>query len=78
MEAMAAQVPVICSRIRGNIDLITDGTEGILVEAMDVKGYAKAVMELKAHPKLAAEYRKNAFEKIKGFSIGEIYYNGLQ
>lgn len=73
MEAMAAKIPVICSRIRGNIDLITDGTEGILVEPMDVKGYAEAIMELKSHPELAAEFRKNAFEKIKEFDVRTVH-----
>lgn len=73
MEAMAAKVPVVCSRIRGNTDLITDGFNGRLVEPMDVKGYAKAVMELKLHKEQAATYRENAFDKIKEFSIQAVH-----
>jgi glycosyltransferase involved in cell wall biosynthesis len=73
MEAMAAKVPVICSRIRGNVDLVTDGREGILVEPMDVEGDAEAVLWLKFHPEAATEYRKNAFNKIKENSIHSVH-----
>lgn len=73
MEAMAAKVPVICSRIRGNVDLVTDRKEGLLVEPMDVEGYAEAVLWLKSHPEAAAEYRKNAFNKIKGNGIHSVH-----
>lgn len=67
MEAMAAGVPVVCSRIRGNTDLVSDGAEGLLVEPMDAKGYARAVVKLKEHPDLAEEYQKHAYRKIEKF-----------
>lgn len=67
MEAMAAKVPVICSRIRGNVDLVTDGREGILVEPMDVEGYAEAVLWLKENPRKTECFRQNAFQKVQGF-----------
>jgi glycosyltransferase involved in cell wall biosynthesis len=35
MEAMAAGLPVICSNIRGNVDLIQDGEGGYLLEPGD-------------------------------------------
>lgn len=46
MEAMAAGLPVICSRIRGNVDLVEDGVGGYLIEPMDVGQCAKAVDKL--------------------------------
>ena len=73
MEAMAAGVPVVCSEIRGNTDLIADGVEGLLVEPEDVKGYARAVVKLKEHPDLAEEYRKRAFEKIEKFDVKRVH-----
>lgn len=68
MEAMAAGVPVICSRIRGNTDLITDGIEGKLVGAMNVKGYAAAIAEFKKNPEQADACRRHALEKVRVFS----------
>lgn len=37
MEAMASGLPVVCSEIRGNTDLIEDGKGGYLVEPSDVR-----------------------------------------
>ena len=46
MEAMASGLPVICSRIRGNVDLITDGEGGILLEPGDMNAYQEAFAEM--------------------------------
>lgn len=43
MEAMAEGLPVICGRIRGNVDLVEDGKGGILVEVGCVQQYQKAI-----------------------------------
>ena len=43
MEAMAAGLPVVCSNIRGNSDLIKDGKGGYLVKPNDVDGFAEAI-----------------------------------
>lgn len=43
MEAMAAGLPIVASRIRGNVDLAGDGFGGYLVGRRDVHGYAKAM-----------------------------------
>lgn len=41
MEAMAMGLPVVCSSIRGNTDLIKDGEGGYLCKATDIEGFAK-------------------------------------
>lgn len=46
MEAMAAGLPIICSRIRGNTDLIQEGTGGYLVDADSADGYADAIKNI--------------------------------
>ena len=46
MEAMASGLPVICSNIRGNRDLIKDGVGGYLVDPKDVKGFSKLIQKL--------------------------------
>lgn len=73
MEAMAAGIPVICSKIRGNTDLVTDGQEGRLADPLDVAGFSEAIMELKEYPKLRESYSRNAKEKIQGFAIGRVH-----
>lgn len=46
MEAMAEGLPVVCGRIRGNVDLIKDGKGGILVSPGNEKEYEDAFRKL--------------------------------
>jgi colanic acid/amylovoran biosynthesis glycosyltransferase len=46
MEAMAAGLPVICSRIGGTPDMIRDGADGFLVEQRDVEAIVRVLSEL--------------------------------
>lgn len=64
MEAMAAGVPVVCSQIRGNCDLIRDGVEGRILKPHDKVGFAHAMLEIMEHPQLADKYRKHAWERV--------------
>ena len=41
MEAMAAGLPCVASKIRGNVDLIKDGEGGFLCETKDYQGFAE-------------------------------------
>lgn len=69
MEAMAAGLPIVCGRIRGNTDLVTDGKEGILVDPRDSQAFAKAIMEIRENPDKGAVYGENAKKKIQGFCV---------
>lgn len=62
MEAMANGKPVVCSDIRGNVDLIDNGNGGIVVPNDPVK-VAEAITELINNPSRRAEmgsYNENA------------------
>lgn len=67
MEAMAAGLPVVCSEIRGNIDLIKDGEGGYLIEKNDINRYAQTIKKLSEEKELRykmACYNKNKVDKI--------------
>lgn len=46
MEAMAAGLPIICSKIRGNVDLIKHGENGYLCDCKDVHAFSNAIKEI--------------------------------
>lgn len=52
MEAMAVGLPVICSRIGGTADMITDGVDGLLVAQQDVSAIGNALRKLVEDPAL--------------------------
>lgn len=61
MEAMACGLPIVCSRIRGNTDLIDEGLGGYLVDAADTAGFTQALTQCIQSPSntdMAAYNRK--------------------
>ena len=72
MEAMASGLPIICSNIRGNTDLIVDGKGGYLVNPRDVDGIAKAIKTLVDNNDTLEEMIKTNAEIIKKFDIRNI------
>ncbi len=59
MEAMAAGLPVVCSRIRGNVDLIEEGEGGYLCKPLDTANFAKNLSKL-----LVSSEQREAMGKI--------------
>lgn len=74
MEAMANGLPVVCSNIRGNSDLIEDGKGGYLVEPADVEGFAKYINDLIVKKYLLKEIPQYNRNKIKIFSNENAIY----
>lgn len=62
MEAMAEGLPVVCGRIRGNVDLIKDGKDGILVSPGEEKDYEEAFRKL-------YEMKQKAFQKFENIGL---------
>jgi glycosyltransferase involved in cell wall biosynthesis len=60
MEAMAAGVPVVATRLSGIPELVQDGVTGLLVEPHDPPALAAALERLLADDALAAELAHNA------------------
>ncbi|MGG1557878.1 glycosyltransferase family 4 protein [Geobacillus thermoleovorans] len=69
MEAMAAGLPVVATRIRGNVDLIKSEENGILVECGDVDSTALAIKKLYDNNELRNFYSNNNLEKIRMYDI---------
>ena len=67
MEAMAVGLPVVCSRIRGNVDLVEDGQGGYLYAPMDVDGFAEGMKKL-VHNELSSMGMVN-METMEKFDI---------
>lgn len=65
MEAMAAGVPIVASRIRGNVDLIEDGVNGFLCDPQDVDCFTNKIRQLLDEPDLVEKFRHNSLEKVK-------------
>ena len=67
MEAMAAGKAVVCSRIRGNTDLIEPGIGGEVLETTHVDGFAFAMNRLLADPALMEKMGQNNRLRIRDF-----------
>ena len=82
MEAMARGLPVVCSNIRGNTDLISDGKGGFLVECNDIKGLAEKITILSENRELMTKMGRVNLNRIKKFGLEiikkemeKIYFN---
>lgn len=79
MEAMSAGLPVVCSRIRGNTDLIEDGKGGFLFDPHDVDG-VKCSMEkiIKSAPEEMGRLNINTMKKFDISTVNEKMRNIYQ
>lgn len=72
MEAMAAGLPCVVSKIRGNVDLIDEGKGGYTIEPNDYEASAKAINKILSDRNLAkrmGDFNKN---KITKFSVDKV------
>lgn len=84
MEAMASGLPCILSDIRGNRDLIENGSGGFLCKPDDVIGFSEAISKLFGNSSLCEKMKEYNLKKINDFDtsvvekeIREIYINEL-
>ncbi len=59
LEAMAMELPVVATRIRGSREEVEDGVTGILIEVGDVDGLATSLIELLQNPEKRAVMGQN-------------------
>lgn len=78
MEAMAAGLPVICSKIRGNTDLINNGVGGYIVPTFDIQGYVQAfntIINDKQITRKMSDYNCRIINKYNQEAINRIMKN---
>ena len=85
MEAMAASMPVICFRIRGNVDLIDESKGGYLIEPYDMNAFMYSLEKLCLSKELREKMGKYNKFKAANFDIAvnriymrKIYENMMQ
>ena len=72
LEAMAAGLPLVCSEIRGNVDIVKDGDNGFLFPPSDTDTLAqKLVLLLDDSPLRTCMGEKNR-EIVKAFSLESV------
>lgn len=67
MQAMACKLPVLCSKIRGNVDLIKDSEGGYMYNCEDVDGFAEGISRILDDKETAARMGECNFSKISGY-----------
>lgn len=66
MEAMAVGLPIVCSNIRGNVDLIENNINGFLYRNDDIEGFAEGINKLVNN---SSDMSRNNLMKIRKFDI---------
>lgn len=72
MEAMVVGKPIIATKIRGNVDLIDNEKNGILVEVGNINETRDAISRLINDKVMQERFSKNAKEKIKLFELNRV------
>jgi len=72
LEAMASGRPVVTTRTGGMVDMVEDGSSGILVPPGDSRALAEAMRRLLADPELRALLGKGGRERVRQFTASSV------
>jgi len=72
LEAMAAKTPVISTNTGGLPEVNIHGITGFLSDLGDVDEMAQNAIKLLKNEKLLNQFKKNAFNQAKSFTIDQI------
>ena len=72
MEAMACGLPIVCSKIRGNVDLVEDGVGGFHFVPNDADGLTQILKNIITDSAKIAQMGDANKEKIKMFSLENV------
>jgi len=72
MEAMASGLPVVCSEIRGNTDLIEDGKGGYLSKPDNIDEISRGIKNIMSSNKIKSEFGLNNINQIEDYSVDKV------
>ena len=72
LEAMAAGRPVVASATGGIVDLVVDGTTGLLVPAGDVSALAQAISSVLRDPQAAQAFGTAGRNRAREFTVSAV------
>ena len=72
MEAMAAGLPVVASKIRGNVDLIQEEKGGYLVESTDVEVFTDRISRLLEQDQLRENFGQWNQQAVEAFGVERV------
>jgi glycosyltransferase involved in cell wall biosynthesis len=78
LDAMAAGLPVVATRISGNMDLVTDNKTGYLVLDLNPIRLADAVVRLLNNPLMAKKMGNKGYEIAQMFGWSKVSYRYLE
>ena len=72
MEAMAAGLPLALSAVKGHVDLVEEGVNGMTFPAGDVAGFARVVMRLRDDPAERLAMGRASLERAPRYALGRV------
>jgi glycosyltransferase involved in cell wall biosynthesis len=72
MEAMATGLPVICSKIRGNVDLIENNVNGFTFETDDIATLVSSIFYYEKNKNIVDKFSENSKSVINDFSLSNV------
>ena len=72
MEAMSCGLPVICSNVRGNRDLVQSKKNGFLLYPNDINGFCKSIDKLIFDKQLIKSIGENNRNQMEKYSINNV------
>jgi glycosyltransferase involved in cell wall biosynthesis len=65
LEAMSTGLPVVATRVGGNVEVVADGVTGVLVPARKPDQLARGILELYDHPDRALEIGRAGRQRVE-------------
>jgi len=69
LEGMATGLPVVCTSVRGHVDVIKHGLNGFLYDCSDQGAFIKNVLRLFSDKKLIKSIKGHNLEDVKKYSV---------